>query len=194
MPRTLATHLVGVTVDKPHPRGYRPDLPLKGAINGESADWCRGHAAGFMEGYEEGKDEGHEDGYKEGETAGKEEAREELRDAGPARDLRDFGLHKTVTQLEIMRLSAARRGLRLIVLPLGVRQEFTRDAARGSRRARDPLKFIRSADEIDDERTIYLTNYETVRDGKLDPTSSTPRRSTRRACCARSARRPIRRS
>jgi len=82
-----------------------------------------------------------------------------------------FGLHKTATQLEIMRLIGAHEGgLRLIVLPLGVRQEFKRDAEtlfRGEFAIR--VKFIRSAEEIEDEETIYLTNYESVRDGKLDP-------------------------
>jgi hypothetical protein len=41
-----------------------------------------------------------------------------------------FGMHKTAAQLEIMRLIGKRQaGNRLIVLPLGVRQEFFRDAA-----------------------------------------------------------------
>jgi SAM-dependent methyltransferase len=82
-----------------------------------------------------------------------------------------FGLHKTVTQLEIMRvIGQYGGGLRLIVLPLGVRQEFKRDAAQ--RFAGDfsvDVKFIRRPEEITDERPIYLTNYESIRDGKLDP-------------------------
>lgn len=82
-----------------------------------------------------------------------------------------FGLHKTATQLEFLRLIGAHRpGLRLQVLPLGVRQEFTREAAL---RFRDDfavdLRFIRSDAEIGDERTIYLTNYESVREGKVTP-------------------------
>jgi DNA modification methylase len=81
-----------------------------------------------------------------------------------------FGLHKSVTQIEIMRLIGTReRGFRLIVLPLGVRQEFKRDADlffTGEHAVK--LKFIRRADELEDEDTIYLTNYESVRDGKLD--------------------------
>jgi DNA modification methylase len=81
-----------------------------------------------------------------------------------------FGLHKTATQIEIMRQIGARAaGLRLIVLPLGVRQEFRLDSERlfaGSFSA--PVKFIRSNAEIDDERSIYLTNYESVREGVLD--------------------------
>lgn len=40
-----------------------------------------------------------------------------------------FGLHKTAAQLEIMRVIGSRHaGIRLITLPLGVRQEFFRDA------------------------------------------------------------------
>jgi DNA modification methylase len=78
-----------------------------------------------------------------------------------------FGLGKTPMQLEIVRLVTARiGGLGLIVVPLGVRQEFARDAAMLGIRT----KFIRRAHEIDPEPgVIYLTNYETIRDGKLDP-------------------------
>lgn len=81
-----------------------------------------------------------------------------------------FGLHKTCAQLEIMRLVGVHRpGIRLITLPLGVRQEFTRDAReRFSQNYEIRLKFIRRAAEVDDERTIYLTNYESVREGILD--------------------------
>jgi hypothetical protein len=81
-----------------------------------------------------------------------------------------FGLHKTTAQLEIMRLIGIHHpGIRLTVLPLGVRQEFFNDAAaffQGEQAVR--LKFIRRASEIEDERTIYLTNYESVREGILD--------------------------
>jgi hypothetical protein len=81
-----------------------------------------------------------------------------------------FGLHKTAAQLEIMRIIGARRpGNRLIVLPLGVRQEFFRDAAeRFSGNYEIRTKFIRRVEEIEDDRTIYLTNYESVREGILD--------------------------
>jgi hypothetical protein len=81
-----------------------------------------------------------------------------------------FGMHKTCAQLEIMRLIGTRAPtLRLITLPLGVRQEFTRDAReRFTGEYTIRLKFIRRAEEIEDERTIYLTNYESVREGILD--------------------------
>jgi hypothetical protein len=79
-----------------------------------------------------------------------------------------FGLHKTVIQLEAVRLASEHVGGRgLIVLPLGVRQEFRRDAV-----ARlgwsEPPRFIRRIEEAG-PTGVYLTNYETVRDGKLDP-------------------------
>lgn len=78
-----------------------------------------------------------------------------------------FGLGKSLIQLETVRLTLAATGGRgLIVLPLGVRQEFTRDAALIG----TPVRFIRRLDEADVDG-IYLTNYETVRDAKLDPTA-----------------------
>jgi DNA modification methylase len=82
-----------------------------------------------------------------------------------------FGLHKTATQLEFLRIIGAHRpGLRLQVLPLGVRQEFFREVQqRFTGDYAIDLRFIRSDSEIDDERTIYLTNYESVREGKVTP-------------------------
>lgn len=80
-----------------------------------------------------------------------------------------FGLGKTLIQLEAVRLTLAHAGGRgLIVLPLGVRQEFTHDAAMLG----TSVRFIRSIEEAD-ETGIYLTNYETVRDGRLDPRAFT---------------------
>lgn len=81
-----------------------------------------------------------------------------------------FGLHKTWMQLEIMRLIGDHEGGRqLIVMPLGVRQEFfgeieerfTGDHALTAR-------FIRRDDEIDGDG-LYFTNYESVREGRLTP-------------------------
>lgn len=81
-----------------------------------------------------------------------------------------FGLAKTSMQLEICRLILAHAGGKaLIVCPLGVRQEFLRDAAtlfQGSY-AITP-QFIRTTAEADTDG-LYLTNYESVREGKLDP-------------------------
>lgn len=81
-----------------------------------------------------------------------------------------FGLHKTSTNLEVMRqIGIHRPGLRGIVAPLGVRQEFSREVVkRFTGDESVDLRFIRSDSEIDDERTIYMTNYESVRDGKID--------------------------
>ena len=80
-----------------------------------------------------------------------------------------FGLGKSVMQLEALRLILDRAGGRgLIVAPLGVRQEFMRDAAMLGIR----IRFIRTIDEADAEG-LHLTNYETVRDGKLDPNQFT---------------------
>lgn len=82
-----------------------------------------------------------------------------------------FGLHKTATQLEALRLIGVHRpGLRLQVLPLGVRQEFFREVQqRFTGEFAMDLRFIRSDSEIGDERTVYLTNYESVREGKVTP-------------------------
>jgi DNA modification methylase len=75
-----------------------------------------------------------------------------------------FGLGKTIMQLEIVRLTlAAHPGKGLIIAPLGVRQEFLRDAAMLG----IPLRFVRTTAEMDGDG-IYLTNYESVREGKID--------------------------
>lgn len=80
-----------------------------------------------------------------------------------------FGLGKTGMQLETVRETlehVADDAVGLIVMPLGVRREFVAEAAKLGLEVR----FIRSADEIDPAACrIYLTNYETVRDGRLDP-------------------------
>lgn len=90
---------------------------------------------------------------------------------GRAALFESFGLGKTLQQLEIVRLilmmiqrTTGVEGMGLIVIPLGVRQEFMRDAAMLG----ITVKFIRRIEECDGPG-IYLTNYETVRDGKLDP-------------------------
>lgn len=80
-----------------------------------------------------------------------------------------FGLHKTVTQLEAVRctLEKARASNGLIVLPLNVRQEFIEDSC-DIMGWNEPPKFIRRASEMTGDG-IYLTNYESIRDGRLDP-------------------------
>lgn len=88
-----------------------------------------------------------------------------------------FGLGKTIMQLEIMRLILEREGGQgLIVCPLGVRQEFSRDARE---KLGIDVQFIRSQDDIAQKNfiaespRIFLTNYETVREGKIDPSKFT---------------------
>jgi DNA modification methylase len=77
-----------------------------------------------------------------------------------------FGLGKSVIQIEILRLIQLHAGGQvLICVPLGVRQEFRRD---GKMLGVD-FKFIRTPDEMEGGHLFYLTNYESVRDGKLDP-------------------------
>jgi len=76
-----------------------------------------------------------------------------------------FGLGKSRMQLEIGRQVCAHTGGRfLIVAPLGVRGEFKCDAeAMGL-----SITFVRRIEECA-ATGLYITNYETVRDGKLDP-------------------------
>lgn len=77
-----------------------------------------------------------------------------------------FGLGKSVMQCEWLRLTCDSLGEPgLIVCPLGVRQELIRDAAMLGM----DLRFIRSESEMELGHRFYVTNYETVRDGKLDP-------------------------
>ena len=75
-----------------------------------------------------------------------------------------FGLGKTFMQIELIRLMLEPGERGLIVLPLGVRQEFTRDAATLG----VAVQFVRRSAEVGGPG-IYLTNYESVRDGKIDP-------------------------
>lgn len=75
-----------------------------------------------------------------------------------------FGLGKSLMQLEIMRqISMREQGRQLIVCPLGVRQEFKRDAQLLGMDA----TFLRRSEEVGGDG-LYLTNYESVRDGRLD--------------------------
>ena len=74
-----------------------------------------------------------------------------------------FGLGKSFMQLECMRLIHGREGGRqLIICPLGVRQEFKQDA----KKLGIELTFVRFNEELDGDG-IYITNYESVRDGRL---------------------------
>lgn len=76
-----------------------------------------------------------------------------------------FGLGKSLMQLEIMHLIGDHEGgKQLIICPLGVRQEFKRDA---QLLGLEPV-FVRRSEEVAGDG-LYLTNYESVRDGRLDP-------------------------
>lgn len=80
-----------------------------------------------------------------------------------------FGLGKTVQQLEWCRQVVRHEGGRaLIVLPLGVRQEFKRDAVELLKM--EPPEYVRTMEEAEQAHgVILLTNYERVRDGDIDP-------------------------
>ena len=80
-----------------------------------------------------------------------------------------FGLGKTVQELEFCHQVVRRLGGKaLIVCPLGVRQEFIRDAAEIL--GYDAPIYVRTTEEgRDTEGKILLTNYERVRDGDIRP-------------------------
>ncbi len=80
-----------------------------------------------------------------------------------------FGLGKTAQELEFCRLVIDHEGgSALIILPLGVRQEFTRDAAELLGMA--PPVYVRNMEEVKAaDAKILMTNYERVRDGDIDP-------------------------
>ncbi|WP_431785356.1 DNA methyltransferase [Microbacterium maritypicum] len=82
-----------------------------------------------------------------------------------------FGLGKSVMQLEVLRqvithpASDVPGGRALIIAPLGVRGEFIRD---GHKYLDIEVRFIRRTEEMDPAWSgIYVTNYESVRDGRL---------------------------
>lgn len=80
-----------------------------------------------------------------------------------------FGLGKTVQELEFCHQAIQHAGGKaLIVLPLGVKQEFTNDAV-NVLGYKNP-KYIRNMEEVmAADEDILITNYERVRDGDIDP-------------------------
>lgn len=80
-----------------------------------------------------------------------------------------FGLGKTVQELEFCHQAAVHEGGRaLIVLPLGVKQEFTRDAV--ELLGYEKPEYCRTMEEVEQsESEIVITNYERVRDGDIKP-------------------------
>lgn len=84
-----------------------------------------------------------------------------------------FGLGKTVQELEYCRLVTAHEGGQaLIILPLGVKQEFARDSLQVLGWDRPP-QYVRTMEEVRksvaEGNTILMTNYERVRDGDIEP-------------------------
>ena len=83
-----------------------------------------------------------------------------------------YGLGKSVMQLEVLRLAITHRnagvvnGRALLVAPLGVRFDIIRDARR---HLGMEVRFVRRTEEINLMWSgVYVTNYESVRDGKID--------------------------
>ncbi len=75
-----------------------------------------------------------------------------------------FGLGKSFMQLECLRIiNKKEKGKQLIIAPLGVRQEFKID----SKKLNIKIRFIRKTEELKEDG-LYITNYESVRDGKLN--------------------------
>ena len=84
-----------------------------------------------------------------------------------------FGLGKTVQELEFCRIVIEHEGgSALIVLPLGVKQEFFRDAV-DLLAWEYPPAYVRTMAEVHDAEEhgyhILMTNYERVRDGDIRP-------------------------
>ena len=80
-----------------------------------------------------------------------------------------FGLGKTAQELEFCRIVTKYKGGKaLIVLPLGVKQEFVHDAVNLLGIERPPY-VTGMAEVYAADGDILLTNYERVRDGDIDP-------------------------
>ena len=80
-----------------------------------------------------------------------------------------FGLGKTVQEIEFCHQAINHHGGKaLIVCPLGVKQEFIKDAQRLLGYA-TPI-YVRTMEEVRRcENNLVITNYERVRDGDIDP-------------------------
>ena len=80
-----------------------------------------------------------------------------------------FGLGKTVQEIEFCYQAVKHEGGKaLIVLPLGVKQEFTRDAV--TVMGYEKPHYVCTMKEAEEsESTLLLTNYERVRDGDIEP-------------------------
>lgn len=80
-----------------------------------------------------------------------------------------FGLGKTIQELEFCRLAVKHYGGKaLIVMPLGVRQEFQRDAV--ELLGIEMPRYVKTMQEIKAcDTDIMITNYERIRDGDIEP-------------------------
>lgn len=80
-----------------------------------------------------------------------------------------FGLGKTIQEIEFChQVIKEKGGKALIVLPLGVKQEFTHDAVEIL--GYDEPQYVRNMEEVEASTTdILITNYERVRDGDIRP-------------------------
>lgn len=80
-----------------------------------------------------------------------------------------FGLGKTIQEIEFCYQAVKQAGGKaLIVLPLGVKQEFTRDAVEIL--GYEKPEYVRTMEEVKEATgSLLLTNYERVRDGDIDP-------------------------
>ena len=79
-----------------------------------------------------------------------------------------FGLGKTLIQLAVMQQVVKRHPecRTLIVMPLGVKQEFIRD---GRDLLDMKMEYVRTNEEVSKAGQYCITNYERVRDGQIDP-------------------------
>jgi hypothetical protein len=94
---TLDNHLIGVTADRPHPDGYRPDFPLRSDLFAPDA---------VTEAHDEGYDEGHADARTHANIQAEEAESDHAAVVATLRAQRDEAKEETATlrrQLEAKR-------------------------------------------------------------------------------------------
>jgi flagellar biosynthesis/type III secretory pathway protein FliH len=103
MPRTLATHLTGVTTDAPHPASYRPDLPLVANLSEQG----RAREAEREEEIEKAREEGKREGLDEAQEE-RDEIRGELWEQFKKEAKRELAmdLAQTIDSLELPEAAA----------------------------------------------------------------------------------------
>ena len=102
-----------------------------------------------------------------------------------------FGLGKSIMQIELLRLLLKEFGGRAVSSsrPMACIATLYLDACA---KLGVEIKKISRVEEFREAEGLYLTNYERVREGKLDPDALRSGRWTRPACCAATAARPFR--